>query len=111
GFMCCHFSGDKMKNPGNWILGTPSDRGMGIVVEYANARGKPQWHDSGKSDWNYLLFADTKPPPSLTKCYPWRLEKSTEAKAGSTSGRSTGNLSIKASQSKSSRDVAIGSLL
>jgi FtsP/CotA-like multicopper oxidase with cupredoxin domain len=55
----------EMKYPGVWILGTPKDedrnRGMGIVVEYANQNGKPQWHHSGKSDWNYLLFGDAKP--------------------------------------------------
>ena len=54
----------EMKNPGVWILGTPMDedrnRGMGIVVEYAGRKGKPQWRPSGKSDWNYLLFGESK---------------------------------------------------
>src|SRR5260221_3159115 len=54
----------EMKNPGVWILGTPMDedrnRGMGIVVEYAGRKGKPQWHSPGKSDWDYLLFGESK---------------------------------------------------
>jgi hypothetical protein len=33
-------------------------RGMWIVVEYAGRKGKPQWHPTGKSDWNYLLFGE-----------------------------------------------------
>jgi FtsP/CotA-like multicopper oxidase with cupredoxin domain len=55
----------EMKHPGVWILGTPKDedrnRGMGIVVEYANCKGKPQWHPPGTSDWNYLLFGESTP--------------------------------------------------
>jgi FtsP/CotA-like multicopper oxidase with cupredoxin domain len=54
----------EMKNPGVWILGTPMDedrnRGMGIVVEYAGRKGKPQWHSPGESDWNYLLFGKSE---------------------------------------------------
>ena len=54
----------EMKNPGVWILGTPMDEdrnhGMGIVVKYAGRKGKPQWHPPGKSDWNYLLFGESK---------------------------------------------------
>src|SRR5277367_2316338 len=37
----------EMNNPGVWILGSTDDddrsMGMGIVIEYANRRGKPQW--------------------------------------------------------------------
>ncbi len=55
----------EMKNPGIWILGTPMDedrnRGMGMVVEYAERKGKPQWHSTVKSDWNYLRFGESKP--------------------------------------------------
>ena len=36
-----------MDTPGVYVLGTPKDshraKGMGIVVEYANRSGKPQW--------------------------------------------------------------------
>ena len=37
----------EMKRPGIWVLGDTNDedrgRGMGIVVEYAGRKGKPQW--------------------------------------------------------------------
>jgi FtsP/CotA-like multicopper oxidase with cupredoxin domain len=37
----------EMKQPGVWVLGETVDedrkRGMGVVVEYAGAKGEPQW--------------------------------------------------------------------
>ena len=61
----------EMKSPGVWILGTPVDedrnRGMGIVVEYAGRKGKPQWHSPGKSDWNYSCLANPNRRSSLMK--------------------------------------------
>jgi FtsP/CotA-like multicopper oxidase with cupredoxin domain len=69
----------EMKNPGVWILGTPMDddrnRGMGIVVEYANRKGKPQWRNPGKSDWNYLLFGETKPVAQPDEVIPMEIGK------------------------------------
>jgi hypothetical protein len=62
------------KNPGVWILGPPMDedrnRGMGIVVEYAGRKGKPQRHPPGKSDWNYLLFGESKSAVALDEVIP-----------------------------------------
>jgi FtsP/CotA-like multicopper oxidase with cupredoxin domain len=50
----------EMNNPGVWILGTPHDDdrrdGMGIVVEYAGATGKPRWIAPAKAAWDYSLF-------------------------------------------------------
>ncbi len=57
----------EMKNPGIWVMGDLMDedrnRGMGIVVEYAGATGKPQWVKPEPFRWNYGLFAkpDAKP--------------------------------------------------
>ena len=69
----------EMKNPGVWILGTPMDddrnRGMGIVVEYANRKGKPQWRHPGESDWNYLLFGETKPVVQPDQVIPMEIGK------------------------------------
>jgi len=67
-------------------------RGMGIVVEYAGRKGKPQWHPPGKSDWNYLLFGESKSAIAPDEVIPMEIGKSTEAKADSTSGRLTDNL-------------------
>ena len=50
-----------MNRPGIWVLGDLMDedrsRGMGIVVEYANAKGKPRWTKPALSRWDYRLFA------------------------------------------------------
>ena len=37
---------------------------MGIVVEYADQTGKPQWVAPPVFKWNYTLFADPKPTAS-----------------------------------------------
>ena len=51
----------EMKHPGVWIMGdlAGDDRhhGMGIVVEYAGAKGKPQWIAPPPYHWNYGIFA------------------------------------------------------
>jgi FtsP/CotA-like multicopper oxidase with cupredoxin domain len=76
----------EMKNPGVWILGTPVDedrnRGMGIVVEYANRKGKPQWRHPGESDWNYLLFGETKPAAQPDEVIPMEIGKINGGKGG-----------------------------
>jgi FtsP/CotA-like multicopper oxidase with cupredoxin domain len=76
----------EMKTPGVWILGTPMDedrgRGMGIVVEYAGRKGKPQWHPPGKSDWNYLLFGESKSAIAPDKVIPMEIGKINGGKGG-----------------------------
>lgn len=53
----------EMSHPGTWILGDLADddrkRGMGIVVEYAGQKGKPQWFTPPHFRWDYSAF--TKP--------------------------------------------------
>jgi FtsP/CotA-like multicopper oxidase with cupredoxin domain len=55
----------EMKQPGAWVLGEtdPDIRksGMGIVVEYANRSGAPQWVDPTHIDFQYVLFGDSTP--------------------------------------------------
>jgi FtsP/CotA-like multicopper oxidase with cupredoxin domain len=50
----------EMKHPGVWVMGDLSDddrgHGMGIVVEYANAKGKPQWSKPRPYKWDYTIF-------------------------------------------------------
>jgi FtsP/CotA-like multicopper oxidase with cupredoxin domain len=76
----------EMKNPGIWILGTPMDedrsRGMGIVVEYAGRKGKPQWHPTGKLDWNYLLFAEPESAVAPDEVIPMEIGKINGGKGG-----------------------------
>lgn len=51
----------EMNHPGSWILGETREAirkaGMGIVVEYANARGGPTWVDPPETIWDYRRFA------------------------------------------------------
>src|SRR4051812_22517563 len=54
----------EMNNPGVWVLGSTKDddrkMGMGVVVEYANRQGEPQWIKPQKDDWRYAAFARTE---------------------------------------------------
>jgi len=51
----------EMKHPGVWIMGDLADddrhHGMGIIVEYADVKGKGQWIAPPPYRWNYALFA------------------------------------------------------
>jgi FtsP/CotA-like multicopper oxidase with cupredoxin domain len=58
-----------MNQPGVWILGETDDKvqkaGLGIVVEYANRSGAPQWTAPPNSPWDYTIFgreAETPEP-------------------------------------------------
>ena len=59
----------EMNHPGVWVLGDLADedrkRGMGIVVEYAGRKGKPQWIKPAHSRWDYTRFGKpgTAVPP------------------------------------------------
>ena len=55
----------EMNHPGVWILGDLADddreHGMGIVVEYAGAKGEPRWKKPAHTKWDYTRFgADPK---------------------------------------------------
>jgi FtsP/CotA-like multicopper oxidase with cupredoxin domain len=57
-----------MRRPGVWILGDTGDdreNGMGIVVEYAGAHGKPVWTRPPAFAWDYTRFGRQHwtPPP------------------------------------------------
>ena len=63
----------EMNHPGVWVLGdlTDDDRGhgMGIVVEYAGAKGKAQWAKPKPFKWDYTIFGKpdaTAAPPDET---------------------------------------------
>jgi FtsP/CotA-like multicopper oxidase with cupredoxin domain len=50
----------EMNHSGVWVLGDLDDddrnHGMGIVVEYAGAKGKPQWRKPQSASWDYTRF-------------------------------------------------------
>lgn len=62
----------EMNNPGVWVMGSTDDddrnMGLGIVIEYENRRGEPQWLKPQKDDWRYAAFArnEATPPPDET---------------------------------------------
>jgi FtsP/CotA-like multicopper oxidase with cupredoxin domain len=53
----------EMDHPGVWIMGDLADgdrhHGMGIVVEYAGYKGKPQWIAPHPFKWNYAHFGNS----------------------------------------------------
>jgi FtsP/CotA-like multicopper oxidase with cupredoxin domain len=63
----------EMNNPGVWILGStlPAGRemGLGIVVEYADAKGRPAWKDPAAARWDYGNFALKTPAKDPDKTY------------------------------------------
>ena len=60
----------EMNHSGVWVMGDLADedrnRGMGIVVEYAGAKGKPQWVKPKSYRWDYTLFGK----PGVTPAKP-----------------------------------------
>ncbi len=70
----------EMNNPGVWILGATIDhdreKGLGIVVEYANQTGTPNWTPPSTATWDYRVFGRTGPHPmSTAKSIPLVFEK------------------------------------
>jgi FtsP/CotA-like multicopper oxidase with cupredoxin domain len=64
----------EMNNPGVWVLGEVRKHvqaaGMGIVIEYAGATGKPTWMQPDNLAWNYRQFAlpgEPQPTPEVTR--------------------------------------------
>jgi FtsP/CotA-like multicopper oxidase with cupredoxin domain len=63
----------EMKHPGVWVMGDLADddrkHGMGMVVEYAGQKGKPQWIKPTPFRWGYTQFGkanDAPPAPDET---------------------------------------------
>lgn len=58
-----------MTHPGVWVLGDLADddrhHGMGVVVEYAGAAGRPRWSKPKPFHWDYTLFS-RKMPQAVT---------------------------------------------
>ena len=68
----------EMNNPGVWIFGSADDddraMGMGIVIEYANRKGEPQWL-APKAPWNYAAFALATPAKAPDETVKLTFEK------------------------------------
>lgn len=57
----------EMNNPGVWVLGSTRDvdrnMGLGIVIEYENRTGEPQWKAPANAAWDYTVFGDQTVKP------------------------------------------------
>ena len=69
----------EMNRPGVWILGEIDDdyrkMGLGVVIEYANQRGEPQWSEPPKAQWNYTAFGRQGTVPEPDGVFPLTFEK------------------------------------
>ena len=58
----------EMNHRGVWVMGDLDDddrrHGMGIVVEYAGAKGKPQWTKPKPFRWDYTQFGNSSGAPA-----------------------------------------------
>jgi FtsP/CotA-like multicopper oxidase with cupredoxin domain len=75
-----------MNHPGVWILGDLADddrgRGMGIVVEYAGSKGKPQWSKPKSSQWDYARFGKSASHPAPDETFTMTFVKNNAALNG-----------------------------
>jgi FtsP/CotA-like multicopper oxidase with cupredoxin domain len=57
----------EMNQPGVWVLGSTRDEdrksGMGVVIEYADRKGEPQWKAPENATWDYTIFGSAAKLP------------------------------------------------
>jgi FtsP/CotA-like multicopper oxidase with cupredoxin domain len=84
----------EMNHLGVWVMGDLANddrrRGMGIVVEYAGAKGKPQWIKAKPFRWTTRNSAcQMRRPPPPTRRSRSQSSSTTRRSTASTNGRST----------------------
>jgi FtsP/CotA-like multicopper oxidase with cupredoxin domain len=66
-----------MDNPGVWVFGSIADdvrrSGMGVLLEYANRHGEPQYAPPGDAPWDYLSFGRPEESPQPDEVIPMRI--------------------------------------
>lgn len=76
----------EMNSPGVFVLGSPNDshrgKGMGVVVEYANRGGPPQWVKPPNSLWDYTIFGENRPVSAADVVLPLAFRQAGNSKAG-----------------------------
>lgn len=72
----------EMNNPGVWVLGSTKAEermmGMGVVVEYADRSGEPQWQQPaniGRGPCDYSLFSTGASVPEPDHTFEMKFEK------------------------------------
>jgi FtsP/CotA-like multicopper oxidase with cupredoxin domain len=76
----------EMNHPGVFVLGDLSDddrgHGMGIVVEYAGARGRPMWQKPRPVKWDYTAFGSSQAAPQPDQIFDMVFVKENAADHG-----------------------------
>jgi len=76
----------EMNHPGIWTLGDTADddrqHGMGVVVEYAGQKGKPQWVTPKPFRWDYAQFGNTAAVPAPSQTIDMTFAKANAAEGG-----------------------------
>jgi FtsP/CotA-like multicopper oxidase with cupredoxin domain len=76
----------EMNHPGVFVLGDLSDddrkHGMGIVVEYAGAGGKPLWQKPHPYKWDYTNFGSRETAPQPDHVFDMVFAKDNAADSG-----------------------------
>lgn len=76
----------EMNHPGVWIMGDLADddrhHGMGIVIEYAGEKSKPQWVTPKPFRWNYAHFGGTAPAAEPDQIFDTTFAKRNAAQEG-----------------------------
>ena len=71
-----------MNNPGVWVFGSTKEderkMGMGVVIEYADKSGEPQWQQPAnltRGPWDYTLFGSDRPAPEPDHTFEMKFQK------------------------------------
>ena len=83
--------------------------GLGVVVEYANQRGEPQWSAPPDSAWDYTIFGAERPVPAPDERLDLVFEKVRAVAAATTAGpsmASPGRLPIRCSRPSAESVIA-----
>jgi len=76
----------EMNHPGVWILGDLADddrrHGMGVVVEYANQKGKGSWLAPPPFHWNYTHFGNKASAAAPDETFEMTFAKDNAAEQG-----------------------------
>jgi len=82
----------EMTNPGVWILGEVDDAqraaGAGTVIEYAGARGRPQWSPPPEHRWDYTAFGSPHPAADSETRIPLIIEPGKDGNLWAINGKS-----------------------
>ncbi|HEY1495867.1 MAG TPA: multicopper oxidase family protein [Candidatus Solibacter sp.] len=82
----------EMTRPGVWILGETDDAqraaGAGIVIEYAGAKGRPQWSAPVPYVWDYAAFGSGHEAPPADLRIPLVIEPGQNGNLWAINGKS-----------------------